>query len=1028
MPTPFLPLLKPGNKVTSITSAGVWASRMSAELERVSKGLDVTTADTKFSEVDSIPDMWARPLLFEMALYDKDYDNDDDTGHPMHGHILGEWRGLLAMLALKERLDFPLTTEQIEIPRVNDTKAPAFLRTLRKLLPENTLAADTPWTKLHLILFNGKPIGVTSPTTLVCTSVNYVGNIRDVLWYNGKCLRDPISHLNQEEKAAVAGWLQKVYKHIDPGSNPTINSNLSATVRELINDFITDLGGAPQEETDFATIGLGLTQGIFQCMDKPIAAKEYFTEKLFVIKQENAFNGTLQSQVRGTRNPFENPNGEPVTPILPIKDNLLTDLSGQSLNDRITFEHTDDGIKVNLRIPSSDTDGQNEGRETSREYKYAKKSGSDRLRKNWEIVEIPTVPVLEIWPNFTTENWKAYYTYFNKASQDTFHAKPFLPADEGDDAPELSQESTGDDENEITKTSYFPEAILCQYKTPKSSGYEDAGVLLIPTPESPITGGSTWTVGIDFGTTSTAAYRNDGHADPRSIELKKRLIQVTDSDDTDRLNLYDYFFSPKSQQTPFFSLFHIWRNNQGIRQGLKPMLDGHIYFLSDYQKFNDESTIGRIFSDLKWSTEPGDQDRAQLFLEQLCLQCAAEAVNAGAESIRWRFSFPMAFSDADKSDFQTIWQEVTDACSEVTGLKNENEGATSEPESIVIAKYFANPKFPGTFAPGAICIDIGGATSDISIWRNNELYSQTSLRFAGRDIFLNLLTENPGFLQHFGVEKDVTDGLTPQSSSETRRYAQIDALLESEYETWATPFSRKKRTSPVNEFHQLIAIGIAGLLYYVGLLLKYLIENKQFTSDYICIYIGGKGSRTLEWFGGNELDMRLLKQVFLDASGFNSNHSFRVEITQHPKEEAAFGLVSDKMKLEWKENDHQDLILAGESFRIREENFEWTKSLTPELFEEDLESAYNLEQLQKFVESFNKYVGPERDKVLRTPLEMTGSDSTDNRSLRAALEDKFKEIQNQNKEDRRPEPLFILALKELLDKKIGKWKEKTKKE
>ena len=52
--------------------------------------------------------MWARPLLFEMALC--------DTNHPLHERIRGEWRGLLALLALNEWYDFRLSVAPIEFP------------------------------------------------------------------------------------------------------------------------------------------------------------------------------------------------------------------------------------------------------------------------------------------------------------------------------------------------------------------------------------------------------------------------------------------------------------------------------------------------------------------------------------------------------------------------------------------------------------------------------------------------------------------------------------------------------------------------------------------------------------------------------------------------------------------------------------------------------------------------------------------------------------------------------------------------
>ena len=863
MPNPLLPRLTVTNQVTAFGNAGRWEKRDSVELERISEGLDVTPPKVASAEVDSIPSMWARPLLFEMALY--------DTRHPMHERVLGEWRGLLAMLALKEWCDFPLTTERIEI---TDTKNPPdaeeFLRALQKLLPKDTLDATTTWDTLNLILFDDKPIGITSPTTLVCTSVSCFGRISGVPWLNKKFLDNPVSKLNSFEKEAVAGWLKHLYGY----TQDLPDSKIKANLREHLHSFIEDLGKAPAVSS-LSKTGLGLTQDLFKCMNNPVAPrdlpssvelvpssnkqpqtillvpdqgipevwgvepqnvfvwksktlattqsfsgqskltlpthvhlrsqKDFFTDKLFVINQEKAFQEHSTLVAEGSED--LNFNRIPVTPILPITEELLTYLDVRDLNKRITFDQQRNVISVSLRLPLSGINGQKRDFHIFKEYSAQ------------NVVAFDYLPVLEIWPNFKTPDWKAYYTYFSKVSQNTFYATPFLE----DNAPPLSLESAGDDENEITKTSYFPEAMLCQYKAPNSSSYEDAGVLLILVPDSPITDGSTWTVGIDFGTTSTAVYRNDERTAPCPIKLGKRLIQVTDSDATDRLSLYENFLSLKSEQTPFFSLFHISKNHQNDPNQLRPLFDGHIYFLSDYQKFNEENTKGRIFSDLKWSIETVNRERTQLFLEQLCLQCAAEAVTTGAKGIKWRFSFPMAFSDIDEKDFKERCKKVTNSCSKVTGLANA--GVEFEPESIVIAKYFANPDFPGTFASGAVCIDIGGATSDISIWRNNRLYSQTSLRFAGRDIFLNLLTENPTFLQRLGVEKKIT-AILEGTSGETKRYAQTDTLLERDAESWLEHFSHIKREFPANEFHQLIAIGIAGLLYYVGLLLKYLTENK----------------------------------------------------------------------------------------------------------------------------------------------------------------------------------------------------------
>ena len=160
MPNPLLPRLTTTNQVTTFGNAGRWEKREPAELERISEGLDV--ADTKIAsaEVDSIPSMWARPLLFEMALY--------DTRHPMHPRILEEWRGLLALLALKEWGDFPLTTEQINITDMeNPSDAKDFLRALEKLRPKIHWIRKRHGKPLISSYLTCKPIGITYRTPSV---------------------------------------------------------------------------------------------------------------------------------------------------------------------------------------------------------------------------------------------------------------------------------------------------------------------------------------------------------------------------------------------------------------------------------------------------------------------------------------------------------------------------------------------------------------------------------------------------------------------------------------------------------------------------------------------------------------------------------------------------------------------------------------------------------------------------------------------------------------------------------------------
>ena len=262
MPNPLLPRLTVTNQVTTFGNAGRWEERASAELERISEGLDVTPPKVASAEVDSIPSMWARPLLFEMALYDE--------RHPIHTRTLGEWRGFLAMLALKEWSDFPLTTERIEItdPK-NPPDAKDFLRALQKLLPKDTLDPTTTWETLNIILFNDKPIGMTSPTTLVCTAVNCFGRISRVPWFNKRFLDDPVPKLNNFEKETVVAWLESLQEHIVE----LPNTKLKASLNGLLHGFMDDLGEA-SAVLSLSHTGLGLTQDLFKCINNPVVPRD----------------------------------------------------------------------------------------------------------------------------------------------------------------------------------------------------------------------------------------------------------------------------------------------------------------------------------------------------------------------------------------------------------------------------------------------------------------------------------------------------------------------------------------------------------------------------------------------------------------------------------------------------------------------------------------------------------------------------------------------------------------------------------
>ena len=980
MAFPLLPLLKKdGDGLAVLPATGTWVKVPSIALNNIADNLAVTKIDGKFIDIDSIPSMWARPLLFEIALYDKD--------HPMHECVVGEWRGLLAMLALKERQKFRLETKLITIPDGDNGKTPEFLQALHKLLPERTLDdAGTTWDKLYLILFKNNPIGITSPTTLVCTSIDYIKyiSVNDVHWYDPPFLCDPIPHLDADEKTSVAGWLNNYYGKI---IIPLLRSPIKENLAPRILDFIKDLGGAPDGLPKLADTPLGMNVGIFTGMNLPIAPKKYFTEKLFVISRAGAFSE--QNVLLPIGSDTLKIDGNPVTPILPIAKELLEKFSVNELNQRITFEATPGEVKVNLRLPSPDGDADFF---ISRDY-VNQKDGDVTIFDKHEIVEIPNLPVLEIWPNLRTPDWKVYYTYFNGKGQDTFYAVPFHT----DGVPE---------DVKITKTSAFPEMMICKYKN------EDAGFLFIKAP--PVTvpnAAKTWNVGIDFGTSSTTAYKTelpDG-AGPASVTLRDRLLQITDSQDL-RLLVQNDFLSNRDEETPLFTLFQANDGFQApvIDDRIKPLLDGRIYFV------DDPKLPENVISNLKWSPEPIDRKRTQAYLEQICLQCAAEAAANSVSKINWRFSYPIAFSPASKLDFEGICQATIDDIIIETGGQ-PTVPVSLESESIVTAKFFGGKL--GGFANGAVCIDIGGETSDISIWQDNTLCWQTSIRFAGRHIFLDLLKHKPNFLKDVGV----TEAGIPALRNPNGFYSQADTLIDASINNSPKDlkakfgiYGGKIKATP---FVPLIGLGISGLFYYVGLILNYLRTEIGFRKTMPNIYIGGNGSRILHWLANGEFkpdsdSCGHLKDILLTASGFDPKSLFDLEITPKPKHEAAAGLVDERTIL--KSTERQFDFLAGEVFTENGKDYEWTELLTAERLGNGLRSGDKLVEIETFIEKFNAGLG----KVLDQPIYF---DAVLKHKLIGGLNGDLQNLAFTSPRERIVEPLFILVLKDLLRRETADW-------
>ena len=1102
MTIPLLPKLKEAHNI-SLTGHGTWTLE---NLRQIGDSLWVEEVNNEIIGIDSIPDIWARPLLFQMALFDND--------HLLHKRVLAEWRGFFAMVALKEiRLINKLTV--VQIPGISQGHS-AFEKSLTSLMPKGpTLADGTGWDSLYVFLYDDQPIGMTSPTTLVCTASGCLGRINNLEWFDGRYLIDPIKYLNDEEKGEMAGWLNRLIEEVSrfPGANnqnPLFNSLLG-----LLHTYLNDLDISQPGIPDISANLLNINHGIVSLIDKPIKAPELTADNSFVrlvpdpdknppkkllILGENMWYierpsdlkiisyitmahkplggwGTDHQRLRDVNLPVDtewrtaedlftpflfvaagnkpfpgsplvnagnvlNRNNRNFTPILPIADELLHYLKAEEINRRFRYEVQGDKVIVSLSLPLAGPDNQGRDYVISKEYSWK------------DTVKEVDNPLIVVWPNFKCPTlqgqnpWKAYYSFYRgNWSINEFYAQPFV---QGNDEKYPHYDNRGNIQSEYHKMEAFPEAMVCSARVAGQN--TAAGFIAISQPADIQLQGVNWKVGIDFGTTSTSVYYSNAetpNANPIPLIYSDLYLQITDVINKN-LNLvypmwneffpYQYEGGRVGQRTEFLSLFASFKE-QITGNRIEPICEGHIRYINEPDNNQDdriednqkEKQLQGVVGDLKWSYQTGDNIRSTAFLEQLCLQVSAQAASQGVSGINWNFSFPTAFPMSERERFITNFNNIYARCSLVTGM---GQASNNKTESEASAAYFID-RMGGIFVSrGFVSIDIGGGTSDIAYWRkeaqdNNSLKLQTSFKFAGRDIMLETLRKNPDIFNKFGIDQNTLAILQTNAADKNAFYVRADAAIIRNAQNWFEKLPTYAQDPMVRDFISLINLGISGIIYYIGLLIRYSSAEEGTELMAPDIFIGGNGGNLLHWMQNGQYTNtdspanegtanRFLKEIFKSAAGFDTN-GFVIKLSNHLKAEAAIGLLSDRNLGFENGGRYGEAIVAGEDYVVLQGEREsaWDGNLTPEILQEGIKIAGNMQNLRNYVDAYNKAAGRHGFSEIRV------TESQYNR-VKDRVNQKLADLSGCDLNDISPEPLFMLGIKILLEMKADEWAEQYK--
>ena len=158
------------------------------------------------------------------------------------------------------------------------------------------------------------------------------------------------------------------------------------------------------------------------------------------------------------------------------------------------------------------------------------------------------------------------------------------------------------------------------------------------------------------------------------------------------------------------------------------------------------------------------------------------------------------------------------------------------------------------------------------MWNDFKLHSHSSILFAGRDIFLAPLRKRPEVLSE--IEPRVLMDQLQKSQRDAAFNAHLDATVARWGDKLIDVLHIKEARPSVRGFLRLLQIGLCGIGFYAGSMIRRLIAKKSIDKSAIgtiSIFAGGNGCKMFRWraLGASrrDADSRAVQEVFPGRSG-----------------------------------------------------------------------------------------------------------------------------------------------------------------
>lgn len=971
--------------VTPPEKRGTWIpERDFALLEKIAAGLAVTPPEGSLEAYLSIPDVWAHVFVFEQALL-APTDGPPGSTHPLHDRAVAIWRGLLAMLALKEVHSLPVGVRALSWYKPSET----FARVAYDLRPQSTMDRALNWAEhLFLVTYEGQPAGLLVPSTIVCPARGGEAVLdANIPWVRDGMLLDPldgrarIDKYEMESLRETVRMLHRRVRALGEGSRTDDSrrqriSRLTGLLADYDKDLTSRIGGADgvdlRSRPNFEALPTGLSEGsVFAVLAhwyEPVGnnaadashlrieVRPEFSDllagglvidldggaglpwspdvirvwgrnkladlvanrgRITEVKQGAAEAGVLavtpdelflpticrldQPMFDGHRS-----GSALASYVLPFTPMVLLFYSPDQLREKVRIVANGSEVTVELAVTFVHGDTPHLLRRTYR--------GSDILMRQ-------PPQALAVWPDFRMPNWSQYYVFAEGDTTQaaitpvaTFAATSMakvladgLTVTKVANARDLHRkvlESSAllslAEGRAIGKLSSCPEAVLCTVVRTGSKDPTPAGIILVPPYREvrPLPGA--WSIGIDLGSTNTAVFvRKDG-AMPEPLVLNPHILSLfTVTTDLQRYVLWSEFMSHQPRTNPFLTSLYR-RNSPAARP--EPLFSEYIIDTAGdvaATVFKFGKGDGNAHFNIKWEDGVANRQNIGMFFKNVYLLCLAEAASNGitAENVAWRFAYPQAFNKEHLAHFQLAQKTALSAVGDGRGTIVHGLS-----ESLAAAIYFYTER-PAIYRNTSITFDIGGQTTDVTIWQNNVLVWCSSLRIGGQHLLIEFLMRYPELLTALASHDD--------SLQKAMTYRDQNLKFQPPLYFYEVVVNSQAYRKCFSDHHWVVAgqgyykllqkvlhFALAGLLYYAGRSIKLLSASDRFdmTRRSIAVCLGGRGSLM---FGTplESLSPAADCLPYLNAGAGSDFELLDWITTADPKREVAIGLLADTANL-----------------------------------------------------------------------------------------------------------------------------------